>query len=249
VIAAHLRARAAAESGELSRRCTHRADLVELAITKSRRGYQVIPDDPAGAAAAVDVRTRPAADGARGSHQQIVAGSQHSAQQPQEQSEVETHTDLRSVIIPYLHASISADRVLHPHDRGGKATTATIAVLFGDRVADIVRGCSDSEESENKAHWRQRKEKYLKDLPAAPASVRLVSACDKVHNARAILADLRTHGNDLWPRFKGGKEGSLWYYRSLVEEFKKGGPLPLADELGRVLAEIEQLAGDGGDGD
>jgi (p)ppGpp synthase/HD superfamily hydrolase len=127
-------------------------------------------------------------------------------------------------------------------DRGGKATTATIAVLFGDHVAAIVGACSDSEESENKAPWKERKEAYLQHLETAGASVRLVSACDKVHNARSILADLRTVGGDLWPRFKGGKEGSLWYYHSLYEEFKKGGPMALADELGRVLAEIERLA-------
>lgn len=71
---------------------------------------------------------------------------------------------------------------------------------------------------------------------------RPVSACDKVHNARAILADLRTMGNALWPRFNGGKKGSLWYYRSLAKDFKRGGPEKLADELDRVVSEMERLA-------
>jgi (p)ppGpp synthase/HD superfamily hydrolase len=127
-------------------------------------------------------------------------------------------------------------------DRGGEQTTATIAILFGDRVADIVRGCSDSEESEDKGPWKKRKKAYLKHLETASTSVRLVSACDKLHNARAILADLRVVGNDLWARFSGGKEGSLWYYRSLMKEFKTGGPQELAAELERVVGEIERLA-------
>jgi (p)ppGpp synthase/HD superfamily hydrolase len=131
-------------------------------------------------------------------------------------------------------------------DRGGTKTTATIAILYGDRVAEIVRGCSDSEESENKSAWKERKEAYLEHLENASTSVRLVSACDKLHNARAILADLRVVGNDLWSRFSGGREGSLWYYHSLVKEFKTGGPNELAAELDRVVGEIERLVDKGG---
>ena len=131
-------------------------------------------------------------------------------------------------------------------DRGGSKTTDTIAIVFGDRVADTVRGCSDSKESEQKDPWKTRKEAYLNHLETANQSVRLVSACDKLHNARAILSDLRTHGDDLWDRFTGQKEGTLWYYRSLVGEFKDGGPEKVADELGRVVAEIERLASTGG---
>ena len=86
--------------------------------------------------------------------------------------------------------------VLHDaqEDRGGTATTGVIEILFGARVADIVRGCSDSEESVNKAPWKQRKDAYLAHLETATGSIRLVSACDKLHNARAILADLRVMG-------------------------------------------------------
>jgi len=75
--------------------------------------------------------------------------------------------------------------------------------------------------------------------------VRLVSAADKLHNARAILADLRTTGDAVWGRFKGGKEGTLWYYRSLVEAFRAHGATPLVEELARTVAEIERLATDG----
>jgi hypothetical protein len=76
-----------------------------------------------------------------------------------------------------------------------------------------------------------------------PESVRLVSAADKLHNARSMLADLRSLGDDLWQRFNGGKEGTLWYYRALVEAFEAAGSNPVVEELDRVVAEMERLSG------
>jgi GTP pyrophosphokinase len=72
--------------------------------------------------------------------------------------------------------------------------------------------------------------------------VRLVSASDKLHNARSILRDYRVHGEDLWQRFNGGKDGTLWYYRSLVEAFSQAGRNELVEELDRVVSEIERLS-------
>ena len=69
----------------------------------------------------------------------------------------------------------------------------------------------------------------------------LVAAADKVYNARTILADYRTEGEALWQRFLGGKDGTLWYYRSLANTLREIGPSALADELGRVVSELEQL--------
>jgi hypothetical protein len=70
----------------------------------------------------------------------------------------------------------------------------------------------------------------------------LVSACDKLQNARAILADYRVLGDSLWGRFSGGKDGTLWYYRALVQAFREAGTSPLIEELARVVSEIERLA-------
>ena len=92
-----------------------------------------------------------------------------------------------------------------------------------------------------KPPWRTRKEAYIKHVRAAPASVRLVSASDKLHNARSILSDYRAHGEVLWDRFSGGREGTLWYYRGLVDAFGVHGRTKLVDELDRVVTELEQL--------
>lgn len=117
--------------------------------------------------------------------------------------------------------------------------------LFGRAVADIVRGCSDAEVIP-KPPWRERKERYVTHVRSASSSVRLVSMCDKLHNARAILGDLRQHGEELWSRFTGGRDGSLWYYRALVEAYRAAGTTaatqPLLDELERTVGEIERLS-------
>ncbi|GAB4530220.1 MAG: HD domain-containing protein [Anaerolineae bacterium] len=126
-------------------------------------------------------------------------------------------------------------------DQGGYATLAEIRDRFGDAVAAIVAGCTDSW-TVPRPPWRERKEAYLAHLRGASESVRLVSAADKLHNARAILADYRTLGASLWGRFNGGKEGTLWYYRSLVQVLRDTGPAPLAEELARVVSELERLA-------
>ncbi len=130
-------------------------------------------------------------------------------------------------------------------DQGGEARLADIRAKFGDRVARIVRGVSDTVLMP-KPPWEERKRRYLEHLPVSPPSERLVSAADKVANARAILADYRTMGDALWPRFNANRDQILWYYRSLVQGFRVAGGPPLVDELERVVKEIERLAGLGG---
>ena len=130
-------------------------------------------------------------------------------------------------------------------DQGGHPTLDAIRARFGDRVASIVEGCSDAfgTVGQEKAPWRQRKEQYIAHLKMADESVRLVSACDKLHNARSILSDILAEGDGVFSLFKGGKDGTLWYYRSIVEILRQAGPARIAAELDRVVQEIEHLAG------
>ena len=131
-----------------------------------------------------------------------------------------------------------------PEDMGGEERLEDIRRRYGGTVAEIVEGCTDTYEDPKPA-WRPRKERYVTHVAEAPRSVRLVSAADKLHNARSILADLRAIGEGLWGRFTGGKAGTLWYYRALVDAYKKAGNDPLAEELDRVVGEIEALANRG----
>lgn len=129
-------------------------------------------------------------------------------------------------------------------DQGGAGTREEIRKMFGDRVVNIVNGCTDAEVIP-KPPWRERKEAYIRHLKSASQSVRLVSAADKLHNAQTILKDYRKSGEDLWNRFKGGREGTLWYYRTLVSVFRDGAACPIVDDLDRCVTEIEKLAGEG----
>jgi (p)ppGpp synthase/HD superfamily hydrolase len=133
-------------------------------------------------------------------------------------------------------------------DQGGLPTLETIRRLFGDRVADTVSECSDSEaiDPKRKLPWHQRKQAYLEHLRSASADALLISAADKVHNARDILTCYREMGDDLWRRFNpdASKADHLRYYRALVRCFQQrpGAPKLLVDELDRVVTELEALA-------
>jgi (p)ppGpp synthase/HD superfamily hydrolase len=115
---------------------------------------------------------------------------------------------------------------------------------FGKRVAHVVEGCTDTDQIP-KPPWRARKEDYLKHLKHADAEVRLVSAADKLHNARSILTDYRQIGEEVWDRFAGKREGTLWYYRALVREFARRRPNRIVNELIRVVRELSAVAGPG----
>ena len=143
--------------------------------------------------------------------------------------------DEDEVIAALLHDAVE--------DQGGLSTLDEIRRRFGERVAAIVEGCSDSF-VHPRPPWQERKQAYLEHLrsatPSVRRSVRRVSLADKLHNARTILADLQQDGDDVWSRFNGGKEGSLWYYRSLLEIFQAGDDSPMLREFTRVMGEIEQ---------
>jgi GTP pyrophosphokinase len=127
-------------------------------------------------------------------------------------------------------------------DCGGRPELERIRGRFGDDVAAIVEGCSDTLQAE-KPPWRERKEKYIAHIPGASPSTRLVSAADKLHNARAILADYRIFGDELWARFKPDSD-QLWYYPALVRAYRAAGDHQnLVGELARVVDELCALAG------
>ena len=146
---------------------------------------------------------------------------------------LESGGDEEEAIAALLHDAVE--------DQGGAPIRDEIRARFGDRVTAIVDGCTDAD-TQPKPPWRQRKEAFVQSIPTASPSVRLVSAADKLHNARSILADYREIGEPLWDRFTGRKQGTLWYYRALVDAFLEAGPSPLVDELERVVKEVEDLA-------
>lgn len=135
----------------------------------------------------------------------------------------------------------------------GAVHGAIVRAQFGDAVADIVEACTDgSAESKGKAteaetqrrDWMQRKQAYLKHLHEASEDTLLVSACDKLHNARAIVQDLGDPdvGTKVFERFTGGREGTMGYYQALAEIFLQRN-VPVARVLDQVVACMHELAG------
>lgn len=128
-------------------------------------------------------------------------------------------------------------------DQGGEATLAEIRNRFGARVAEIVAACSDTLD-DPKPPWRERKEQAIATARAADPSVRLVMAADKLHNATSVLREWRDVGDDVWQRFRGGRDGSLWYYREMAVALASDDRTGVTRELVRVVAELHDVTGE-----
>ena len=88
-------------------------------------------------------------------------------------------------------------------------------------------------------HGATEKEAYVERLRSEPYSVRLVVAADKLHNARDLLSSYRVQGEDLWSHFTGDREGTLWYYRAVVDALA-GAAEPEEDQLRAIIEEIDR---------
>jgi (p)ppGpp synthase/HD superfamily hydrolase len=140
--------------------------------------------------------------------------------------------------------------VLHDtvEDHGGKRRLDDVGKTFGANVARMVEGLSDTlaEDHDKKEGWEDRKAAYLKKLHDEPLNVLLISAADKLYNAKAILDDYKEIGPEVWKRFKRGRNQQLWYFDSLVAIFELRMRSRLVDELQRVVAELAaRSAGEG----
>jgi (p)ppGpp synthase/HD superfamily hydrolase len=140
---------------------------------------------------------------------------------------IENGGDEDQAIAALLHDAVE--------DQGGVPTLDNVRRKFGPGVAEIVSDCTDSWE-EPKPDWQPRKQAYLAALPKKPARSLLVSLADKTHNAEAILADFKTLGDDLWPRFTGGADGTRWYYGALAQVFAKAMPGRLSERFAHAVA-------------
>jgi GTP pyrophosphokinase len=184
--------------------------------------------------------------GARFNAAFLFAAEKH-ASQTRKKTDVPYISHLMSVASLVLEAGGGEDQgvaaLLHDvvEDCGGHPVLEEIRQRFGERVANIVEGCTDAY-TIPKPPWKQRKLDYLEVLRRADDDVRLVSAADKLHNVRSILADYRREGDSVWERFSGRRDGTLWYYRAVLDVLHQGKTNRLVDELERVVTELETLA-------
>lgn len=140
------------------------------------------------------------------------------------------------VIAALLHDAVE--------DHGGEPRLRDIECNFGPAVADMVEGLSDSlaEDSGQKEAWEPRKRAYLDRLGSESPQVQLISAADKLYNARTVLEDYRSVGPAVWGRFKRGREQQIWYFYELLKLFKSAGSNRIVEEFERVVAELERIS-------
>ncbi len=127
-------------------------------------------------------------------------------------------------------------------DQGGRARLDDIRTRFGDVVARIVEDCTDSW-TEPKEPWLERKQAYIQHARKLTGPSLRVSAADKVHNAYAILRDLRNSGEPVWARFAATPDDVMAYYESLVRAYREAGGGVLVDELDRIVRGIQREMG------
>lgn len=145
-----------------------------------------------------------------------------------------------TVIAALLHDAVE--------DEGGPPRLQDIAAKFGKEVAKIVEGCTDSFEvdSDKKQEWSVRKESYIKRLREEPDEsdgTLLVSAADKLYNARAILEDYREVGAEVWKRFNRGRDQQLWYFDELIKVYQERcRNWRIVEELKRTVAELRRVS-------
>jgi (p)ppGpp synthase/HD superfamily hydrolase len=139
------------------------------------------------------------------------------------------------VIAAILHDTVE--------DHGGKPRLDDVEKHFGANVARMVEGLSDTlaEDHDKKEGWEARKTAYIERLRDESEDVLLISAADKLYNAKAILDDLREIGPAVWKRFKRGPKEQLWYFHALLEVFETRLKSRMVDELKRVVDEISYL--------
>jgi (p)ppGpp synthase/HD superfamily hydrolase len=126
------------------------------------------------------------------------------------------------------------------------ASVAEIADRFGENVARLVDALSDSKDATRpKAPWHERKLGYLALLVNAGPEVKLICACDRLHNGRSLVTDQKRVGDEAFSRFTAPKNDTLWYYRAGLEALRQGWDHPVLAELAAVIDEMHGLAGAG----
>jgi (p)ppGpp synthase/HD superfamily hydrolase len=139
------------------------------------------------------------------------------------------------VIAALLHDTVE--------DHGGMPRLREVEARFGPNVSRMVAGLSDTfaEDHDKKEGWEERKAAYVDRLKREQDDVLLISAADKLYNAKAILEDYREIGDVVWERFHRGPEQQLSYFNALLRVFDAHPRNRIVDEFERTVRELESL--------
>ncbi|MGD1064936.1 MAG: HD domain-containing protein [Terracidiphilus sp.] len=137
------------------------------------------------------------------------------------------------VIAALLHDAVE--------DHGGTPRLREIEGRFGPEVSRMVAALSDTfaEDHDKKEPYEERKSAYIERLRHEPDDVLLISAADKLYNAKAILDDFKEIGPAVFDRFKRGRDDQLWYFDELLKVFRAHPPNRIVNDLERVVQELK----------
>ncbi|MDZ8258497.1 HD domain-containing protein [Nostoc sp. ChiQUE01b] len=172
----------------------------------------------------------------------LVYATQLHAQQVRRISGVPYVSHLLSVTALVIEDGGSEDEaiaaLLHDaiEDQGGRITGEIIRQKFGDKVADIVESCTESDVVPQPS-WKERKQKYLENISQGSPEVLRVALADKVHNARSNLIEWDLYGDKAWN--KEQRQRTLWFYRSVIAVAQTLTDSRLVEELRRIVKQLE----------
>lgn len=102
-----------------------------------------------------------------------------------------------------------------------------IAGKFGEDALETVLAVTHRNHDDDGAEFtpEEKKADYLDRLAGASDRARWVCAADKLHNANSILADLKRTSwpENIWGRFKAGKEKTIRFYRAVYDRLEALG--------------------------
>jgi (p)ppGpp synthase/HD superfamily hydrolase len=118
--------------------------------------------------------------------------------------------------------------ILHDTVEDTALTLKNIEGIFGQTIAMIVEGCSEPDKTRS---WEDRKKHTIEYLKTAPLEIRVVACADKLHNIRSIRDDYEKMGEDVWAKFKRGKDQQKWYYMNVLASLGSQSSFHLLEEL------------------
>ncbi|GHI00787.1 HD domain-containing protein [Neobacillus kokaensis] len=130
---------------------------------------------------------------------------------------------------------VVAAGILHDTVEDTELTLEDIEREFGHQIAGIVAGCSEPDKSRS---WEERKEHSIEFLKTASIDIRVVACADKLDNIRSIINDYEYYAEEVWIRFKRGREQQKWYYTNIIESLRYKGSFNLVDELEKEVTQL-----------
>jgi len=162
-------------------------------------------------------------------------------------AQVRKGTDIPYITHPFAVGMILANAgceeeviiagMLHDTVEDTDVTLDDIRAQFGEEVAAIVDGCSEPDKG---ASWEVRKQHTLDELKKAPLAVQFVTCADKLHNVSSMIEEHKRLGDEVWKKFKRGKDDQGWYFRGLLNRLGEGEFCwhPLYREFKRSVEEL-----------